>query len=95
MGKYGIHQILIRNNSAEVNGIAQAYSRCEGRKSQNQARCTCTRAVRHIEYFDISLGKDPPFKPGVQVDLIMRTVNMEVVISKAQRICFQVETDVL
>lgn len=43
------------------------------------------------QYSDTGLGKDPPFKPGVKTDLIMRTVNMEVVISKAQLVCFQVK----
>lgn len=47
------------------------------------------------QYFDTGLGKDPPFKPGVKADLIMRTVNMEVVINKARLVCFQVKTDVL
>lgn len=48
-----------------------------------------------MQCFDTNLGKDPPFKPGVQADLIMRPVNMEVVISKAQLACSQVKTDVL
>lgn len=55
----------------------------------------CMHGLSNGSYFDTHLGKDPPFKPGVKIDLIMRTVNMEVVISKAQRVCFQVKTDVL
>ena len=51
--------------------------------------------LSNIEYFDTSLGKDPPFKPGVKVNLIMRTVNMEIVVSKVQLVCFQVKTEVL
>lgn len=62
-------------------------------KSQNQAHCTRTQAA-NMQCFGISLGKDPPFKPGLQADLIMRPVNMEVVISKAQLACSQVKTDV-
>jgi len=49
----------MRNNSTEVNGIAQAENRCEGMKSQNQARCTRTRAVKH-RVFWYQFGKGFP-----------------------------------